>query len=171
MHTVSFRRGRIAMTVCDCCGPNAAQARLARGAATTATSGPVDELMVVCMNSRCRRTQLFACAMDFCGRAYHDIPKHLHKSDPWLKEMMPYYRRHCRTRAQPEGNINIPNCIRCCLSATIPMVSNHHPCFSCHTLIRFLGMTNTMTSMANATHSGNNYPPQMTTLMNMSYPI
>ena len=120
MHTVSFRRGRIAMTVCDCCGPNAAQARLARGAATTATSGPVDELMVVCMNSRCRRTQRFACAMDFCGRAYHGIPKHLHKSDPWLKEMMPYYRRHCRTRAQPEGNINIPNCIRCCLSATIP---------------------------------------------------
>jgi hypothetical protein len=58
--------------------------------------------------------------MDFCGRAYHGIPKHLHKSDPWLKEMMPYYRRHCRNRAQPEGNINIPNCIRCCLSATIP---------------------------------------------------
>lgn len=99
--------------LCDCCGPNVAQARLDR---RVEPSVPVDELMVVCVNPRCRRAQRFDCAMSFCDRAFSEIPKYIQRSDPWLREMMPFYLR----RERPEGNINIPNCISCCLSATIP---------------------------------------------------
>ena len=104
------------MSVCVCCSPTAAQARLANKNVTSAPFVSEGELVVICNNPRCRSTQRYSCAMKFCSRAFKDIPKHVQQSDPWLREMMPYYHQDIL----PAGNIHITNCIRCCLSATIP---------------------------------------------------
>ena len=111
------------MSSCLCCGTNAAQARIARGAYTAAPSAPVDEVMVVCLNPRCRGKQRFQCAMLFCDRAFPEIPKNVQLDHPWMNQMMPYYRQ----KVQPSEDVYVNNCIQCCLSATIPEGVVHSP--------------------------------------------
>ena len=112
------------MSSCLCCGPNAAQARIvARGALAAAPSAPVDEVMVVCNNPRCHGKQRFQCAMKFCDRAFHDLPKTLQFDHPWMNQMMPYYRQ----QVEPAEDVYVSNCILCCFSATIPEGVQHSP--------------------------------------------
>lgn len=105
----------VVVSSCLCCGTNAAQARIARGAFTAAPSAPVDEVMVVCLNPRCRGKQRFQCAMLFCDRAFPEIPKTVQFDHPWMNQMMPYYRQ----KLQPSEDVYVNNCIQCCIQCCL----------------------------------------------------
>jgi hypothetical protein len=116
---------------CCCCGPVAAQASRINKYWRSINLFP-DQYhdlaladhghpMVLCGNFKCnRQPQSFKCAMLFMERLIAKVPHCAVVEHPWVLAMRPYYERHKQGAPPPNDHVEVPCCICCSLSVTIP---------------------------------------------------
>ena len=116
---------------CCCCGPVAAQAsrinKYWRSIDLTPDQYHDHVLadnghpMVLCGNFKCnRQPQSFKCAMRFMERLIAKVPHCAVVEHPWVLAMRPYYECHKQGAPPPHDHVEVPCCICCSLSVTIP---------------------------------------------------
>ena len=114
---------------CICCGPVAAQASRIDKYWLSSTKTPIEYhdsvmarrdryTMVVCCN--CQGQQNFECAMDFMNRVIEMVPPCVIEEHPWVGCMRPFYNNRSKGIEAPRHDIEVPCCIACSLSFTIP---------------------------------------------------
>ena len=114
-------------TRCCCCGPTAVQRRCLNGYLSFINDSKIKdrehehhERIIQCTNPKCNRVQYFSCAMLFMDRVLEKVPHYVSNILPWVRALRDYYNRNKQGCDQLPSVIEVPCCISCSLSITIP---------------------------------------------------
>ena len=109
-------------TRCCCCGPTAVQ-RSRLDHYLSSSSSIKDKIkhepIIQCTNPKCNGIQNFSCAMLFMDRVSEKVPRHVANIHPWVVALRHYHENQDDCVHLPDV-IEVPCCISCSLSITIP---------------------------------------------------
>ena len=107
---------------CCCCGPTAVQ-RSRLDHYLSSSSSIKDKIkhepIIQCTNPKCNGVQYFSCAMLFMDRVSEKVPRHVANIHPWVVALRHYHENQDDCVHLPDV-IEVPCCISCSLSITIP---------------------------------------------------